>query len=339
MSSQSNLTAVDRKMLERAIEISRLGLSNVAPNPHVGAVIAVGDLIIGEGFHRRWGGPHAEVNAFNSVSEKNSKLLDRATIYVTLEPCSHYGKTPPCSLLIINKGVKRVVVGAVDPNPKVDGGGIAMMRRAGIEVVIADGEIARRCRELDPVFMTSFTFKRPFVTLKWAQSNDGFMADKEGHPVKFSTPLTSTLVHQLRSCHQAILTTSTTVLADNPRLDSRLWSGGQSPVKFILDRNGKTSPDANIFTTGSEPIILTASSPAEILQQLYSRNINSVLVEAGPTLLNEFIKSGLWDRIRIERAPFGLGQNGGKPAPIPPALPYEVETIEGREIFYIKNRN
>ncbi|MDE6643700.1 MAG: bifunctional diaminohydroxyphosphoribosylaminopyrimidine deaminase/5-amino-6-(5-phosphoribosylamino)uracil reductase RibD [Muribaculaceae bacterium] len=339
MSSQSNLSPTDYKMLERAIEISRLGLSNVAPNPHVGAVIAVGDLIIGEGFHRKWGGPHAEVNAFNSVSEANSKLLDRATIYVTLEPCSHYGKTPPCSLLIINKGVKRVVVGAVDPNPKVDGGGIEMMQRAGIEVVIADEEIARRCRELDPVFMTSFTFKRPFVTLKWAQSNDGFMADKEGHPVKFSTPPTSTLVHQLRSCHQAILTTSTTVLADNPRLDSRLWSGGQSPVKFILDRNGKTSPNANIFTTGSEPIILTASSPAEILQQLYSRNINSVLVEAGPTLLNEFIKSGLWDRIRIERAPFNLGENGGKPAPVPPALPYDVETIDGREIFYIKNRN
>ncbi|MDE5572905.1 MAG: bifunctional diaminohydroxyphosphoribosylaminopyrimidine deaminase/5-amino-6-(5-phosphoribosylamino)uracil reductase RibD [Muribaculaceae bacterium] len=339
MSSQSNLTAVDRKMLERAIKISRLGLSNVDPNPHVGAVIAVGDLIIGEGFHRKCGGPHAEVNAFNSVSKANEKLLEQATIYVTLEPCSHYGKTPPCSLLIIEKGVKRVVVGAVDPNPKVDGGGIEMMCRAGINVIVADGEIAQRCRELDPVFMTSFSLKRPFVTLKWAQSNDGYMADKEGHPVKFSTPLTSTIVHQLRSCHQAILTTSSTVIADNPRLDTRLWSGGQSPVKFILDRNGKTSPNANIFTTGSEPIILTASSPAEILQQIYSRNINSVLVETGPTMLNEFIKSGLWDRIRIERAPFDLSQNGGKPAPIPPSLPYEVETIDGREIFYIKNRN
>ncbi|MDE5857814.1 MAG: bifunctional diaminohydroxyphosphoribosylaminopyrimidine deaminase/5-amino-6-(5-phosphoribosylamino)uracil reductase RibD, partial [Muribaculaceae bacterium] len=211
MSSQSNLTAVDRKMLERAIKISRLGLSNVAPNPHVGAVIAVGDLIIGEGFHRKCGGPHAEVNAFNSVSKANEKLLEQATIYVTLEPCSHYGKTPPCSLLIIEKGVKRVVVGAVDPNPKVDGGGIEMMCRASINVIVADGEIAQRCRELDPVFMTSFSLKRPFVTLKWAQSNDGYMADKEGHPVKFSTPLTSTIVHQLRSCHQAILTTSSTV--------------------------------------------------------------------------------------------------------------------------------
>ena len=351
MKTSSALTSTDIAMLSRAVEIARLGLGNVATNPHVGAVIAVGNKIIGEGFHRQWGGPHAEVNAFRSVRPENMALLPEATIYVTLEPCSHYGKTPPCSRLIIEKRVKRVVVGAVDPNPKVDGGGIAMIRRAGIEVVIADGEIARRCRDLDPVFMTSFRLKRPYITLKWAQSADGFMADKNGRPVKFSTPLTSTLVHQLRSRRQAILTTSATVIADNPRLDTRLWSAGNDPVKIVLDRRNSTSPDAVVYTSGRQPVILftvennrqetitvnRGTTPEQIVNELNNQKISSLLVEAGPTMLNEFIKAGLWDEIRIELAPFSLGDNGGKPAPTPPALPSSTETIDGRTVFTIMN--
>lgn len=352
MDSSPRLTPTDIAMLSRAVEIAHLGLANVAPNPHVGAVIAVGNKIIGEGFHRQWGGPHAEVNAFRSVNPDNMPLLSRATIYVTLEPCSHYGKTPPCARLIIEKGVKRVVVGAVDPNPKVDGGGIAMMRQAGIEVVIADGDIARQCRELDPVFMTSFSLGRPYITLKWAQSADGFMADKTGKPVKFSTPLTSTLVHQLRSRRQAILTTSATVIADNPRLDTRLWAAGNDPVKIVIDRHGSTSPDALVYTSGRQPVILftsqndrqvciaanSATTPQKIVEELNRQKISSLLVETGPTMLNEFINAGLWDEIRIECAPFNLGKNGGKQAPVPPALPTSTETIDGRTIYTIKKK-
>lgn len=350
MNSSSRLNPTDIAMLSRAVEIARLGLANVAPNPHVGAVIAVGDKIIGEGFHRQWGGPHAEVNAFRSVSPDDIPLLSQATIYVTLEPCAHYGKTPPCARLIIEKGVKRVVVGAVDPNPKVDGGGIAMIRQAGIEVVIADGEIARRCRELDQVFMTSFLLKRPYITLKWAQSADGFMADKAGRPVRFSTPLTSTLVHQLRSRRHAILTTSSTVIADNPRLDTRLWSAGNDPVKVVIDRHWATSPDALIYTSGRQPLVMFTSknnregctlinsgtTPGQIIEELNRLKISSLLVETGPTMLTEFINAGLWDEIRIEQAPFTLGDNGGKTAPLPPTLPASAESVDGRTIFIIK---
>lgn len=327
--------SIDLKFMERAISLARLGLGNVSPNPHVGAVIVHNGKIIGEGFHRQCGHAHAEVNAVASVKESDLHLLPSSTIYVTLEPCAHYGKTPPCSKLIIDRGIRHVVVGCVDPNPKVDGGGIKMMREAGITVDILDGEIADRCRRLDPCFMSRFVNGRPFITLKWAQSADRFMADRNGHPVRFSTPLTSTLVHKLRSEHDVILTSSSTVIADNPRLDSRLWAAGQSPQRVVIDRKHRIPPESNIFSGDTRETLVYNTSIHEIVDDLGRRGYNSILVEAGPALLDSFIEAGLWDCIRVEKSCMTLDNHGGFPAPQLPHGLFSAEEIDGNTIITI----
>ncbi len=327
----------DIRFMRRAIDLARLGLSNVSPNPHVGAVVVYGDRIIGEGYHRRCGSGHAEVNAIASVKPEDRPLLSEATIYVTLEPCSHYGKTPPCSKLIIDTGIRRVVAGTADPNPKVNGRGFAMLREAGVEVTVLDGEIGDECRRLDQKFMSRLVNGRPYITLKWAQSHDGFMSKSDGSPFRFSTPLTSTLVHKLRSEHDAILTTSSTVMADNPRLDCRLWSAGRSPVKIIVDRNRRVKPDALVFN-GAETVV-TQDDLHEIIESACRRGLNSILVEAGPTFLKAMIKAGLWDSIRVEISPVTLGKSGGNRAPELPCLPQLTEIIDGNTIAYFNKNN
>lgn len=299
---------IEEKYMRRALELARHGLGNTSPNPMVGAVIVDNSgRIIGEGYHRRCGEGHAEVNAIASVADADRGALRDATMYVTLEPCSHYGKTPPCAKLIIDTGIPRVVVGAGDPFKEVAGRGIRMMREAGIEV--AEGIMAAESRALNRRFMTAHEQQRPFVTLKWARSADGFMdSDRaDGLPAKFSTPLTAMLVHRLRSLHDAILVGSGTALADNPRLDCRLWPG-RSPRPVVIDRRGRLD-EASLWM--SNPIILTDSDDLESnLKTLYSKGITSVLVEGGAELLQSFINSGLWDAARIETAPFTLGSHG-----------------------------
>lgn len=199
-----DVTALDEKLMRRAIQLARNGRMDTSPNPMVGCVIAVGDRIIGEGYHRRCGEGHAEVNAVASVTDPS--MLKEATAYVTLEPCSHYGKTPPCARLLIDKGLKRVVIGSGDPNAKVHGRGVAMLREAGIEVVT--GVLEDECRAINPHFMTAFSADRPYVMLKWAQSADGYMDVKRdlGEPsFLFSTPLNRAIVHRLRATHDAIM--------------------------------------------------------------------------------------------------------------------------------------
>lgn len=333
----------------RACQLARLGLGNTSPNPHVGAVIVADGRIIGEGSHRKIGEGHAEVNAIRSVKPEDRHLLGRSTMYVTLEPCSHYGKTPPCAKLIAETGIPRVVIASADPSPKVNGKGIAMLREAGTEVEVMNNWLTETADNENRSFRSPYINRRPLITLKWAQSADGFMAGKDGAPVRFSTPLTSTLVHKLRSEHDVILTTAATVNADNPLLDCRLWKSGRAPRIAVADRRGTVNPAARIFTHAAmEPIVYTESdatvkgaetvrlhpcNPEAILADLMKRGYNSVLVEAGPTFLTSLIDSGLYDAIRVEVAPLTVGKEGTKPAPALPRAPQETATVDYNTIL------
>lgn len=299
---------IEERYMRRALQLAQCGIEGASPNPMVGAVIVDDEgRIIGEGYHRRCGEGHAEVNAVASVKDK-SKLL-HSTIYVTLEPCAHYGKTPPCAKLIIDSGIPRVVVGCVDPFAKVSGRGIAMLREAGVEVVT--GVLEEECIALNRRFMTAHTHHRPFVTLKWAQSADGYMDRKrtpETPAARFSTLLGTTMVHRMRSLHDAITTGRGTIEYDRPRLDTRYWPGGRSPQKVINDRSGR-------IPAGYDARIWYEQELESFLNALYRNNITSLLVEGGPTLLRSFIASGLWDEARVEAAPFRLGDTGTAKAP------------------------
>ncbi|MDE6263507.1 MAG: bifunctional diaminohydroxyphosphoribosylaminopyrimidine deaminase/5-amino-6-(5-phosphoribosylamino)uracil reductase RibD [Paramuribaculum sp.] len=343
---------VDSRFMARAVEIARGGLGNVSPNPMVGAVIVNDGRIIGEGYHRKYGGPHAEVNAIASVAEADRPLLANSTIYVTLEPCSHYGKTPPCADLIIATGIPRVVVGCMDPFVKVSGRGVAKLRAAGIEVVT--GILEDECRELNKVFMTAHTLSRPYITLKWAQSRDGFIgAVKDGAkvPVRFSTAASAALVHAMRARHDAIMVGAGTAVADNPRLDVRLFCGN-NPVKVILDRSGKAFGGCRSMTgrvlyfsnvspqCGSvEWIECKKDAPLDVvLGELYHRGITSVLVEGGAALLQSFMESGCWDEARVEIAPFDLAPECGVPAPYIKGMPASVDKVDGNFILGFRNK-
>ena len=292
----------DIKFMRRCLQLAKCGEAGAPPNPMVGAVVVCDGRIIGEGFHRRCGGPHAEVNAINSVKEKH--LLSRSTIYVSLEPCSHYGKTPPCTELIIRNKIPRVVVGCSDPFAKVNGQGIKRLQEAGCEVLV--GVLEEACRELNRRFFTFHQKHRPWIILKWAQSKDGFINGK------FSNVLTQTLVHRLRARSGAILVGTRTALLDNPSLTTRLWSG-PNPLRLTIDRH-KRLPDTLHLKDGSTPtVIYSHESLQEIMDDLYNRGIQSLLVEGGAKLLQSFIDEGLWDEARIETAPFLLGDGVAAP--------------------------
>lgn len=327
------MNAVEEKYMRRALELARHGEGNTSPNPMVGAVIVDSTgRIIGEGYHRRCGEGHAEVNAIASVKDVDRHLLHDSTMYVTLEPCSHYGKTPPCAQLIIDTGIPRVVVAAGDPFKEVSGRGISMLREAGIEVT--GGVLAEESRRLNKKFMTAHEQKRPFVTLKWAQSADGYIdwIRPDGLPYRFSDTLNSTIVHKLRSEHDAILVGSGTALSDNPGLNCRLWPG-RSPLPVVADRRGRVSVSALRM---SDPLIVRdCSTVGELLSLLYSRGITSILVEGGATILNAFIESGLWDEARVETAEMTLGSLGCTEAPKLPIKPYlEGKTGKNRVALY-----
>lgn len=304
--------------MRRAIELARHGALDASPNPMVGAVIADPDgHIIGEGWHRRCGEGHAEVNAIASVKDK-SRLRD-STMYVTLEPCSHYGKTPPCAELIIRMGIPRVVIGCKDPFAKVSGRGIAMLREAGVEV--AAGMLEGECRKLNEKFMTAHTQGRPFITLKWAESADRYM------DAAISNPLSAMEVHRERALHDGILVGSGTWIADRPRLDTRLYAG-KSPRRVVLDRRRRLAdlPEDVIHITG-------ACTLAETVARLYTEHgMTSLLVEGGAMLLESFLEERLFDRIRVERSPHPV--HGKVKAPLlPPAIMAEsLRNIDGNTV-------
>lgn len=314
---------IDERYMRRAIQLAKLGAGWVSPNPMVGAVIVREGKIIGEGYHHCYGKAHAEVNAVASVFDKN--LLHDATIYVTLEPCSHYGKTPPCSELIIKSGIPRIVVGMTDPFAKVHGRGITMLREAGVEVVT--GVLEADCRALNKHFVTAHTLHRPYVLLKWAQSRDGFIDKTRTNggepPVKFSTSLTTVLMHRERSHVDAIMVGARTVAFDDPSLTVRLCECRVNPLRVVLDGRLSMPAESKLLTDGLPTVVysryrncivgnveyvkLEHDGLLDILEDLYVRKgVTSLMVEGGASLLSQFVSAGLWDEARIETAPFNL---------------------------------
>ncbi len=311
----------EEKYMRRCIQLARNGLCNTPPNPMVGAVIVCGDRIIGEGYHVRFGEAHAEVNAIRSV--KDQSLLKRSTIYVSLEPCSHYGKTPPCADLIIEKEIPHIVIGCQDPFSEVSGRGIRKLKDAGRDVVT--GVLEKECRNLINRFITFHTQKRPYITLKWAESSDGYIdiKRKDGQPVILSNSLSNMLTHKRRTEHSAILVGTNTALLDNPSLDVRNWYG-RSPVRAVIDRRKKLPLTLNLFNGNILTLVFTESPYPplhnveyipidfsrdilpEVLENLYARGLQSLLVEGGTQLLQSFINAGLWDEIFVEKSPKNL---------------------------------
>lgn len=331
MQKYNDIRETSKEMyMRRALELAANGAAYASPNPMVGAVIVAPDgRVIGEGWHRRCGEGHAEVNAVASVAEADIPLLGESTMFVTLEPCSHYGKTPPCARMIVERGIPRVVVAMADPNPKVSGRGIGILRDAGVEVEV--GLLADEAYELNRRFLKSVTLGRPFITLKWARSLDGYMdwirSDVHPLPCRFSTPLTSLSTMRLRAIHDAVLTTAATVEADNPRLTLRDFDG-KHPVAVVLTHLKKLPEDSSLakrMSAGASdaPLVYEFEDPPalqDIFHDLYTRHgISSVLVEAGPTMLGTLIDMRLWDDAREEIAPFALRGEGRHSAPVLPA--------------------
>ena len=307
---------IHEKYLSRCIQLAKNGLGSTYPNPLVGSVIVHNGKIIGEGWHRKAGEPHAEVHAVNSV--KNKSLLKESTIYVSLEPCSHYGKTPPCCDLIIANKIPKVVVGTIDPFSKVAGTGIQKLKENGCEVTV--GVLEKECLELNKRFFTYHNKKRPYIILKWAESSDGFIAPltkSKKEPVWLSNEYSRQLVHQWRAEEQAILVGTQTVLDDNPRLDVRDWTG-ENPVRIVLDRSGKIEDsyfDNNeklktIVVTEQENLTFPSNVTTEIItfdnqllqkivEMVYRLGLQSIIIEGGKQTLQTFIDDRLWDEVRV----------------------------------------
>ena len=339
--------------ITHCIEIARRGEYFVAPNPMVGAVLVdANGTILAEGWHERYGEGHAEVNCFRkaeeAISHQPSAISYKdCTLFVSLEPCSHYGKTPPCAKLIIEKGVGRVVVGMLDPNPLVAGKGVQMLRDAGIEVVV--GVMEKECRELNKRFLSLHEKKRPYVVLKWAQTADGFVDYRRELKIKneklkmdglhlngaltISTPETKKLVHKMRAENMAIMVGTNTVLLDNPRLLNTHWEG-RNPIRVTIDRHGRIPADARIFSDETETIVYRERTDwPYILEDLAKRNIHSILVEGGTTLLNQILKTGIWDEIHVEVAPeLTIGEGVAAPKI---NLPERFETVDGHRLYTI----
>ncbi len=309
---------IHEKYISRCIQLGKNGLGTTAPNPMVGSVIVHNKKIIGEGFTSPYGGSHAEINAIRSV--QNKLLLAKSTLYVTLEPCSHFGNTPPCANLIVQHKIPKVIIGITDPNPLVSGKGIQILKDAGCEVIF--GVLENECREHHKRFLCSQENKRPFVILKWAETSDGFIAPNQKlrnnnpQPHWITNKHSRQLVHKWRSEEQAILAGTNTIIEDNPKLNTRSWKG-KSPIRIVIDRQLKTPGDFNVFDNSCKTIVINEKAtknventyfekidfsknlPIEICKIAYKHNISSILVEGGGKTLQSFIEGNLWDEAYI----------------------------------------
>jgi len=347
---------IHEKYIKRCIKLAQNGFGTTYPNPMVGSVIVYENQIIGEGWHKKAGEPHAEVNAIRSVKDKS--LLKKATIYVSLEPCSHFGKTPPCCDLIIEHKIPNVVVGTVDPNEKVAGNGIKKLIAAGANVTV--GVLENECNELNKRFFTFHQEKRPYIILKWAESQDGFLSpekeiDQERKPVWITNQYSRQLVHKWRSEGQAILAGTQTVANDNPKLNTRDWSGN-NPIRVVLDQNNRIPKDSFIFDNSIKTIVFTKSETSlssentnfevidfnqniipQILAVLYQNQIQSIIIEGGLQTLQSFIDQNLWDeaRIFIGKTTFGKGTK----APVIQKKRVTKTYIQSDELIYISNHD
>lgn len=337
-------TPEDLIWMRRAIRLAGMAEGNTSPNPMVGAVVVHDGIIIGEGYHLKAGTPHAEVHAIGAV--KDQTLLPASTIYVSLEPCSHHGKTPPCADLIIRSGIRRVVTGTTDPNPLVAGNGIRRLREAGVEVITGVAE--EECRRLNRRFFTWHEKKRPYVILKWAQSADGFI---DLHRLPGDTPEPNwitgmaerVLVHRWRAAEDAILAGGGTVRADNPSLTVRYWNG-KNPLRVIVSRSGDMDPHSSVFDGSVDTLLFTCNGKAyfpgvkviqlssgdrfieEVLTSLHSRGVQSLFVEGGAIIIRRFVESGLWDEAR--RFTGTARFTDGVPDPFPEFTPRETVNFE-----------
>lgn len=339
--------------MQRCLDLAKNGLGRVAPNPMVGCVIVKNDAIIGEGFHQSYGEAHAEVNAIKSV--KNLVDLKEATLYVSLEPCSHHGKTPPCADLIIDSGIPKVVIAQTDPNPKVAGKGMEKLREAGVEVTM--GMLEEKAKELNRRFRTFHEEKRPYVVLKWAMSADGYMdsvrpEDKNGI-LWISSPETKKLVHKWRAEEGAILIGKRTLEVDDPSLDTRDYFGND-PLRVVLAGDKDLSLGRRLLTDGKPTLIIgkqrrgfkngavefaepQGDDLAEAaLSALYKRNINSVIIEGGAYTLQHFLKTRIWDEARIIQSTRTLG--GGLEAPQIPQEHSEFYSYGHDKVFLYRNK-
>ena len=308
---------IDERFMRRCLQLAKNGRQNAKPNPMVGAVIVSEDgRILGEGYHVRCGEGHAEVNAFASVRHEDEHLLAGATIYVSLEPCSHYGKTPPCADLIVRKRVKRCVCGCVDPFAKVQGRGIQKIREAGIEVTV--GVLEKECLELNKRFITYNTHQRPYIILKWAQTANGFL-DNEGKGMAISSTFTKMLSHKLRAENDAILVGRITDERDHSQLNVRDWSG-KNPLRLVIDRHHPCFEGLD-FSKGKAEVL------RQIMNFLYTNKVQSLIVEGGAITHQSFLDANLWDEIRIETATTQSVKTGTEA----PRLPHGVKPIGHEE--------
>lgn len=329
--------------IKRCLEISKLGIGTTRPNPSVGAVLVVDDRIIGEGFTSPYGGNHAEVNAISAV--KDQTLLAIATMYVTLEPCSHFGKTPPCADLIIKSEIKKVVIGCIDSNVLVAGKGIERLQNAGCEVIV--GVLEKECKAHHKRFFTFQTKKRPFIILKWAQTLDAFIAPKKRAiqaPVWITNEASRQLVHKWRCEEQAILVGTTTVLDDNPGLDVRYWKG-EDPVRIVIDKELKVPANLKVYDGSVKTIFINESSTyvkgtiffekinfskpiaIQICEVLFKHKIQSLILEGGTKTIQTFIDENLWDEARVFSSEIRF--NEGVKAPKLDVIPTKEENIKG----------
>lgn len=303
------------RFMKRCLQLAALGAGAVSPNPLVGAVLVYQGKIIGEGYHQQFGMPHAEINCINSVTLDNKQFIQSSTLYVSLEPCAHFGKTPPCANRIVDEKIKEVVIGSTDPFPKVNGRGITLLKDAGIKV--ATGILKNECDELNKRFFCMHQKKRPYIILKWAQTANKKMAVQNGERLMISNSITQRLVHKWRSEEDAIMVGTNTAMLDNPSLDTRYWTG-KMPVRIVLDCDLRLPNDLNIFNKKQRTIIFNEKKNEEndfikykkvnmknehtlqyILKKCMDENIQSLLVEGGATLLNSFIQQNLWNEARV----------------------------------------
>jgi diaminohydroxyphosphoribosylaminopyrimidine deaminase/5-amino-6-(5-phosphoribosylamino)uracil reductase len=310
---------VDELYMRRCLELAELGMGNVSPNPMVGCVIVVDGKIIGEGFHEKFGQAHAEVNAvasvFRNYGTQSEDLLKRATVYVSLEPCAHFGKTPPCVDLLIKHEVQQVIIGNKDPYPDVNGSGIEKLRSAGIAVVV--GVLEQECLKLNRRFFTRIAKQRPYIILKWAQTANSYFAPLDERQAWISTAFSKKLVHKWRSEEDAILVGKRTVICDNPNLNTREWSG-KNPVRIVIDQKLQIDSSNKVYNEDAKTIIFNEVKttvnrnihfihmedmryylPQKIAFQLYLMDLQSVIIEGGSKILNQFIEAGLWDEARV----------------------------------------
>lgn len=342
----------DEKYIQRCLDLAKNGSGSVAPNPMVGAVIVYKNRILGEGFHRAFGQPHAEVNAINIISQSDRKYLPESTLYVNLEPCNHHGQTSPCTDLIIQSKIPSVAIASLDPNPLVSGKGVQRLRDESINV--KTGILEKEANWLNRRFNIFYGRKRPYLILKWAQTADGYIG-QEGKKVQISGDISNRLVHKWRSEEAGILIGTRTAEIDNPQLNTRLWKGSD-PVRIILDRNLRLGKDLNIYNGKQPTLIITEKTDTPkksgikfgqinfgepiipgLMDCLYRENIISVLVEGGAQTLNSFLKAGIWDEGRIITSGKTIGN--GILAPFIPGKPSESIQSGSDTIDFYLNRS